>query len=76
MTSMTQDFKKFQKFFLDISVFLVTFEILSNYPIDSSYWLQEDVQWITDKIFGEKLMVSNGFDFFFLHFSTEFLVFA
>ena len=46
---MTQDFKKFLEFFLGISVLLVTFEILSHYPIDSSYWLQEDVQWITDK---------------------------
>ena len=46
---MTQDFK----FFLDISVLLVTFEILSHYLTDSSYWLQENVQWITDNIFRE-----------------------
>ena len=40
MTSMTQDFKQIKKIFLDIFVFLATFEILSHYPkIDSSYWL-------------------------------------
>ena len=55
---MTQDFIKFKKIFLDISVLLVTFEILSHCPkIDSSYWLQEDVQRIKDKFFREKLMV-------------------
>ena len=77
MTSMTQDFKKFYNFFLDISVLLVTFEILSHYPkIDSSYWLQDNVQWITDNFFREKLMVSNGFDLFFSHVPNDFLVFA
>ena len=36
-------------------VTLVPFEILSDYPnIDSSHWLREDVQWIAEKIFGEK----------------------
>ena len=66
MTSMTQDFKKFKKIFLDISVLLVTFEILSFYPkINSSYRLQEDVQWITDEFFREMFMVTNGF----LHFN-------
>ena len=70
-------FQKVLKFFLDICVLLVTFEILSHYPkTDSSYWLKEEVEWITDKLFREKLMFSNGFDFFFSHFSTEFLVFA
>ena len=52
MTSMTQDFKKLKKKFLNIFVLLVTFEILSHYPnINSSYWLKEDVQWVTDKNF-------------------------
>ena len=56
-----------------MSVSLVTFEIFSHYPkTESSYCLKEDVQWITDKFFREKLMVSNGFDLFFSHFSTEF----
>ena len=46
---MTQDFKKF---FSDIYVLLVTFEILSFYPkTDSPYWLHKNVQWITDKFF-------------------------
>ena len=41
---------------MDISVLLVTFEILSQcLKIDSSYWLQEDVQWITDKFFEKSL---------------------
>ena len=56
-------FQKILSFFLDISVLLITFEILSNYSlIDSSYWLQEYNQWIMNKLFREKLMVSNGFD--------------
>ena len=60
-------FQKVLKFFLHISELLVTFETLPHYPkIDSSYWLKEDVQWIPDKFFREKLMVSNGFDLFFL----------
>ena len=55
---MTQDFKKFLKKFLDIFVLLVTFEILPHYPkIDSSHWLNKDVQWITDNNFIEKFMV-------------------
>ena len=54
---MTQDFKKFKKFFFDIFVLLVTFEILSHYPnIDISHWLQKDVQCITDKNFLEQFM--------------------
>ena len=53
MTSMTQDF-----IFLDIFISLVTFEVLSHYPnIDSSHWLKEAVQWITDKDFIVKFMV-------------------
>ena len=55
MTSMT----RFQFFFrfLDIFVLLVTFEILSHYPnIDSSHWLRNDVQWITDEVFREKFL--------------------
>ena len=45
----------------------------SLYPkIDSLYWLKKDFQWITDKFFREKLMVSYGFNLFFLHFSTDF----
>ena len=55
---MTQDFKKIKKNFFDIFVFLVTFEILSHYPIiDISHWLEENVQWIADKNFSEKFMV-------------------
>ena len=80
MTSMTQDLKKFKEFFLDISGLLITFEILSHYPkIDSSYWqsvFQKDVQWITEKFFREKFIVSNGFDLLFSHFSTEYFVFS
>ena len=57
MTSMTQDFKKIKKSFLDFFVLLVTFEILSHYPnIDSSHWPKQDVKWITKKIY-EKFMV-------------------
>ena len=70
MTSMT----RFQvlNFSLAFSV-LVAFEILSLYPtIDSSYWQKEDVHWITDIFLRENLMVSKGFDLFFLHFFTEF----
>ena len=49
-------FQKIKKKILDIFVLLVTFEILSQYPIiDSSHWLKEDVQWITDKIFMKNL---------------------
>ena len=54
MTSMQQDIKIFQNFFLDISVKLVPLEILSHYPdIDISHWLREQFQWIMDK-FSEK----------------------
>ena len=55
MTSMTQDFKGF-KFFLDISVLLVTFEIIFHYH----------------KIVREELMVSNGFELFFSLFLLSF----
>ena len=52
---MTKDFKSL-KILLDISLLLVIFEILSYDPkSDITYWLQENVQWITDKIFGEKI---------------------
>ena len=48
----------FKKLFLDISVLMVPFEILSCYPNnDSSHWLREDGQWILDKVFRETLMV-------------------
>ena len=64
MTSMTQDFNFF-KFFFDVFVFLVTFDLLSHYPkiihiiqiLFQSHWLREDVQWIPDKVFRENLMV-------------------
>ena len=76
MTSMTQDFKGFQ-FFWTFPHYWLLLKFLSHYPkIDSSYWLKEDVQWITGKIFGEKFLFSNGFDLFFAHFSTDFSVFA
>ena len=62
---------------MDFFVLLVTFEILSHYPnIDSLLWLNEDVQWITDRNFWKKNYGLNGFDTFFLHFSIEFLFFA
>ena len=39
-------------------VLLVTFELISNHPnIDNPHWLRNHVQWITDKVFTEKLMV-------------------
>ena len=52
MTSMTQDFNFFFVFFWDIFALLVTFELLSHYPIIihiiqillQSLWLREDVQ--------------------------------
>ena len=72
---MTKDFN----FFLIIGHFLslVHIEILSRYPnIDGSQWLNKDVQWIINKIFREKNYGLNGFNTFFLHFSTDFLVFA
>ena len=47
-------------FFLVFGFFvtLVQFEILSHNPKNnSSQWLREGVQWITNKIFREKFMV-------------------
>ena len=42
---------------MDIFILLVTFELLSHYSmIDSSHWLEKNVQWITDEVFREKLM--------------------
>ena len=70
-------FQKKIKKNLDIFVLLVTFENLSHYPnIDSSHYLKEDIQWITDINFMKNIFGLNGFDTFFLHFSIEFLVFA
>ena len=43
---------------------LVTFEILSHYAIDSSYSLQEDFQWITDKVIAEKLWFQMASTFY------------
>ena len=54
---MTQDFKNFLKFFLDISVFFVTFEILSQYPKMTAPIGLINPQWITDKSFRAKLTV-------------------
>ena len=55
MTSMTEDLKFF---FVVVFVLLVTFELLSHYPnIDSSNLIKQNVQWIPDKIFREKLLV-------------------
>ena len=52
---MTQDLNFYKKKLSDFCVLLVTFEILSHYPnVDSSHWLREDAQWITDRIFTEK----------------------
>ena len=65
MTSVTQDTKFFFNF-LDNFVLLVTLEFLSNYPDNIHnikilfwlHWLNEDVQWITDKKnFRENLMI-------------------
>ena len=43
--------------FLDIFILLVTFELLSHYPIiASANWLERDVHSHTDKIYREKLM--------------------
>ena len=56
MTSM-HEFSQFLvfKFFF---VILGRFEILSHYLIiDNSPWLREDVEWIIDEVFREKLMV-------------------
>ena len=58
MTLMPNDFTKTILKFLDIFVFLNPFEILPYYSnFDSSRWFREDVQWIIDKVFIEKLMV-------------------
>ena len=58
MTSMTQDLNIFLKFFWFFFVLLVTSELISHYPkIDSSQWLKKYVQWISDKVFREKLML-------------------
>ena len=58
MTSMQQDFKIFQKIFLDFFVILDPLEILSHYPdIDISHLLSEVFQWIMDKVFRERVMV-------------------
>ena len=57
MTSMPQDFIFFKKC-LDFFLLLVPHEILSHYPdIDISYCFREDVQWVMDNVFREKLMV-------------------
>ena len=57
MISMTQDIEKKLKT-LDIFVLLVPLEILSHCPIiDSSHRLQEDVQWVKEKVFKEKFVV-------------------
>ena len=57
MNSMLQDFKNNFKNF-NIFVFLNPFEISSHYPnLDSFRWFREDVQWIIDKVFTEKLVV-------------------
>ena len=69
MTSRTQDFKNLKK--MDIFVLLVTFELLSHYPnmihiiqiLVSSHWLRKNIQWITDKVFREKLMVEMASKF-------------
>ena len=54
---MTQDFKNISKIW-EIFVILLIFELAPNYPnIDSSHWLREGMQWITDKGFREKIMV-------------------
>ena len=55
---MQQDFKIFQKLYLDNFIILVPLEILSHYPdIDVSFWVRENFQWVMDKISREKLMV-------------------
>ena len=57
MTSMTRDLNFFL-IFVVIFVLLVTFELISHYPnVDSSHCFRKYVQWITAKIFREKLMV-------------------
>ena len=68
-----------KEFFLMFGHFVlwVPFEILSRYPnIDSSHCFSKDTQWIIDKDRREKTFVLIGFNTFFSHFSTEFLVFA
>ena len=50
-------FLNFEKNFLDIFLLLVPLEMLSHYlDIAISHWLEEDFQWIMDKVFREKLM--------------------
>ena len=54
---MPQNFKKSLIFF-DIFLSLVPLELLSHYPdIDISHCLEANFQWITDKVFKEKLIV-------------------
>ena len=49
---------KFQIKNLHIFLLLISLEILLHYPdIDISHWLREDVHWIMDKVFKEKLMI-------------------
>ena len=51
---MKQDFNFF-KIFRIFFYYWFTFELLSHYRyVDSSHWLREDAQWITDRIFTEK----------------------
>ena len=57
---MIQDLDFF--YFLDIFALLVPFKILSHcLNIDSSHWLQEDVQWIIDKVYNIIGNVSTKF---------------
>ena len=56
MTSMPQEFKINFEYF-GYFRFFNPFEILSDLSnLYSSRWFREDVQWIIDKVFSEKLM--------------------
>ena len=76
MTLMPQDFKNNFKT-IGFFVFLNPFEILSHYPnLDSSRWFWEDVQWIIDEIFEEKIIVQMASTLSSRSFLLIFLVFA
>ena len=60
MTSMTRFQKlnfRFFGYFRFIGYRFIDFEILSLYSnIDTSHWLKNDVQWITDEVFRGKFL--------------------
>ena len=65
----------FHNFLYHFWIFFSSFGSVSYYPkIDRSHWLREDIQWILNKNFRQKLKAN--FDNIFSHILTDFVVFA